>query len=315
VVGDGKAGMENQCLGLALSLGLEPVVKRVHLRAPWRLLTPHLRIGLGFAASSKGDSIGPPWPDLLIATGRRSIATSLAVRRASGGRTFTVQIQDPKIDPAHFDLVVVPRHDRVRGANVMVTRGALHRVTPAVLADAGQRLAPRLAHLPHPRIAVLVGGNSGAHALTPAIAATIAGRLARLARVHGAGLMVTPSRRTGAENEAVLRQGLAGLPAEVWDGSGENPYFAYLALADAVVVTCDSISMVTEACFTGKPVYIIELDGGSAKFSAFHQDLYRDGITRPFTGELDRWTYPVFDDTADVAAEVRRRLADRHPTL
>lgn len=309
VVSDGKAGMENQCIGLAESLGLTPVVKRVHLRTPWRQLTPYLRVGNRFAAGPKGDPVEPPWPDLLIGTGRQSIAVSLAVRKLSGGRTFTVQIQDPVMNPRHFDLVVVPRHDKLRGDNVLVTRGALHRVTPAILADAAERFAPKLAHLPHPRIAVLIGGDNGVYRLTPTIMGDVAERLANLTRTHGAGLMVTPSRRTGADNEAILRARLSGLPAEVWDGTGENPYFAYLGLADAVVVTCDSVSMTSEACSTGKPVYVIELEGGSPKFRAFHDGLYQDGITRPFDGSLDQWSYPPLNETEVVADEVRRRLS------
>jgi hypothetical protein len=309
VVSDGKAGMENQCIGLAESLGLTPIVKRVHLRTPWRQLTPYWRIGNRFAASPQGDPVEPPWPDLLIGTGRQSIAVSLAVRQQSGGRTFTVQIQDPVMNPQNFDLIVVPRHDKLRGDNVMVTRGALHRVTPAILADAAERFGPRLAHLPHPRIAVLIGGDNGVYRLTPTIMGDVAERLANLTRSHGAGLMVTPSRRTGADNEAILRARLSSLPAEVWDGTGENPYFAYLGLADAVVVTCDSVSMTSEACSTGKPVYVIELEGGSPKFRAFHDGLYQDGITRPFDGSLEQWSYAPLNETEVVADEVRRRLS------
>jgi len=309
VVSDGKPGMENQCIGLAEALGLTPVVKRVSLRSPWRQLSPYLRVGNRFAAGPKGDPIEPPWPDLLIATGRQSIAPSLTARRQSRGRTFTVQIQDPQIAPRHFDLVVVPRHDRLRGDNVLVTRGALHRVTPSILAEAAARFAPRLAHLPSPRIAVLIGGNNGVYSLTPAITGEVAEKLAGLTRTYGAGLMVTPSRRTGADNEAILRARLSGLPAEVWDGTGENPYFGYLGLADVVVVTCDSVSMTSEACSTGKPVYVIELEGGSPKFRAFHDGLYKDGITRPFDGTLDHWDHPLLDDTRGVADELRHRLA------
>ncbi|WP_207462556.1 mitochondrial fission ELM1 family protein [Azospirillum sp. SYSU D00513] len=316
VVTDGKAGMENQCLGLAEALGLTPVVKRVRLRAPWRQLSPFLRVGNRFAAGPAGDPIAPPWPDLLIGCGRQSIAPSLAARKGSGGRTFTVHIQDPQIDPRHFDLVVVPRHDRLRGPNVLVTRGSLHRVTPAMLAEAGARHASRLARLPRPRVAVLIGGSSGAYRLTRAIMAGVADRLAAWAREHGAGLMVTPSRRTGAENEAILRARLEGpaaegLAVEVWDGRGENPYFAYLALADLIVVTADSVNMVSEACSTGKPVYVIGLEGGSPKFRAFHEGLVRDGHTRPFGGGPEVWTPPPLDETQAVADEVRRRLLER----
>ncbi|MBT5646243.1 MAG: hypothetical protein HOJ41_00140, partial [Rhodospirillaceae bacterium] len=98
-------------------------------------------------------------------------------------------------------------------------------------------------------------------------------------------------------------------PCWFWDGSGDNPYFGLLGLADAIVVTADSVSMVSEACATGKPVHVIELDGGSAKFARFHEALRRAGITRPFNGTLESWTYDAPDDTARVAAEIVHRIS------
>lgn len=308
-VTDGSAGMENQCIGIAEAMGADLTVKRIRLRSPWRQLTPFLRMGTRWAADAGGDPVAPPWPDLLIGCGRQSTAVSFAVRRRSRGRTFTVHIQDPQVSPSRFDLVVVPRHDRLRGPNVLVTRGSLHRVTPERLADAAGRIGPRLEGLPSPRVAVLIGGSNAVYQLTPIIMGDVADRLAELAGSGGAGLMVTASRRTGADNEAILRARLSGTSAEVWDGTGENPYFAYLALADHIVVTCDSVNMVSEACSTGKPVHVIELEGGSPKFRGFLDGLYADGIARPFTGTLESWSYPPLRETEEVAAEIRRRMA------
>ncbi|MBI1208415.1 MAG: hypothetical protein GC191_14160 [Azospirillum sp.] len=303
--------MENQCLGLAEALGLDPVVKRIKLRSPWRELGPFLPLGTRFAAGPGGDPIRPPWPDLLIATGRNSIIPVIAVRRQSRRRTFTVQIQNPVINPANFDMVVVPRHDRVRGPNILTTHGALHRVTPAQLSAAAARLGPAFAQLPQPRIAVLVGGENKIYRLPPPLMGDVAEKLADMARVHGAGLMVTPSRRTGTDNEAILRARLRDLPSVIWDGRGENPYFAFLALADAIVVTSDSISMISEACSTGKPVYVVELEGGSPKFRRFLDGLIADGLVRRFDGRLERWHYQPLDDTGRIAQEVRQRMAAR----
>ncbi len=311
VITDGSAGMENQCLGLAEAMDIAPIVKRVKLRSPWRQLSPFLRIGNRFAVGPLGDPIQPPWPDLVITCGRQSIAASLSIRARSRRRTFTVHIQDPQIHPRHFDLVVVPRHDRLRGDNVLVTRGSLHRVTPAMLATAAAEHGPRLDRLPHPRVAVLVGGNNAVYRLTPTIMGDVAEKLANLAHSRGAGLMVTPSRRTGADNEAILRARLTSPTAEVWDGAGVNPYFAYLALADAIVCTCDSVSMVSEACSTGKPVYVIELEGGAPKFRTFLDGLYRDGIARPFNGALESWAYPPLDETRWIGEEVHRGIQAR----
>ena len=310
LVTDGKPGMENQCLGLAEAMGLVPTIKRIRLRFPWEQLSPSLlRIGNAWSLTADSDPIAPPWPDVLIGTGRRSVSSSLAVRAAAPS-CFRIQIQDAGIRPSLFDMVVVPRHDSLRGDNVMVTTGALHRVTPAVIAAAAARLGPSFAALSRPLVAVLVGGDNGAYRMDAAAATLLGRQLAALAE-RGAGLLVTPSRRTGAANEAILREALAGQSAFVWDGSGENPYFALLGLADSIVATPDSVSMVSEACSTGKPVYIAELAGGSRKFDAFHQGLRDDGITRRFEGRLEPWTYQPLDDTAQVAAEAWRRLKGR----
>ena len=303
VLSDGKPGMENQALGLAEAVGIPPVVRRVAPRAPWRWLAP-----LRLAARLDENRLGPPWPRLLVATGRQSIPYSLAIKHLSPG-TFTVQIQDPGVSPRRFDLVVPPRHDGLApSAHVMPSRGALHRVTAERLAADALRWEAALAHLPRPLVAVLIGGDNAVYRMTERVADGLVAGLARVAEIQGAGLAVTASRRTAPAIAARIRQGLSGLPAYMWDNEGDNPYFGFLGLADHVVVTGDSVSMVSEACSTGKPVHVVDLEGGSEKFRSFHEGLRRDGLTRPFSAPLAHWTYEPLDDTAEVAAEVRRRL-------
>jgi hypothetical protein len=310
VVHDGKIGMANQVIGLAEALGFPFTEKRVVVRAPWRHLTPQLWVQPLAALGEEGDRLAPPWPDLLIACGRSVIAPALAAKRASGGRVFWVQVQDPRFARREVDLMVVPAHDPARGDNVLRTLGAVHRVTQARLEEGARRFARDLAHLPRPLVAVLLGGNNRVYRLTESRFAALADQLGDLARA-GYGIAVTPSRRTGAENERRLRQRLAGLPAYIWDGTGDNPYFGLLGLADAVLVTGDSVSMVSEAAATGKPVHVIDLEGGSGKFARFHEAMREAGITRPFAGAIESWRYAPPDDTARAAAEIRRRLALR----
>ncbi len=308
VVSDGKAGMESQCLGLAETLGAVPIIKRIQVRKPWRWLPPSFMPAPLSALGNGGDRLTPPWPDLLIASGRLAVAPAIAVRRASGGGTFCVQLQDPTVSTDKFDLVATPRHDRLAGANVISTLGAMHRLTPARLAAEAKRAAPVLAGLPRPLVSVLLGGDNRAYRFTRAASKSLGQGLARLAREHGAGLAVTPSRRTGAHVVEAIRQALAGLPAVIWDGRGDNPYFAFLAHADALVVTGDSVNMVSEAAATGKPVFVVELEGGSRKFSRFHESMRAAGITRPFAGALAHWSYQPPDDTARVADVIRERM-------
>jgi mitochondrial fission protein ELM1 len=311
VLHDGKAGMASQALGLAEATGFAFLEKRLAVRWPWALLPPQLWLRPLRAAGAGGAALEPPWPDLVIACGRNAAMPALAIRRASGGAALAVQIQDPRVGRDEFDLLAIPEHDRRRGPRVLGTRAALHRVTAAKLA-AERRRFPALETLPRPIVGVLIGGSNRAFGLTRERLGEIADSLAALVREGGAGsLVVTPSRRTGAEGVAVLRAGLAGLPSVVWDGTGENPYYAYLAIADALLVTADSVSMVSEAAATGKPVHIVELPGGNAKFARFHASMREAGITRPFAGRLESWSYEPVDDTARAGAAVRALVRER----
>ena len=311
VLSEGKAGMEVQCLGLAEALGFEPTVKRIEVTRPWRWLPPRLIPDPLAAIDPKRDSLEPPWPDLLISCGRQTVAPAMAIREASAGGTFTVHIQNPIVDPARFDLLIAPRHDRLEAPNVIVTTGALNRVTEDRLAAAAVRYGPRFEALPRPLVAVFLGGRNKVYRFTHDAARRLGEGLAQLSRREKAGLLVTASRRTDAKVMAIIRQALAGRPAEIWDGSGDNPYFGFLALADAFVVTGDSVNMVCEAATTGKPVHVVALEGGSAKFRRFHESLGHAGVTRPFAGRLEHWSYPALRDTECAAAEVRRRLDAR----
>ncbi len=308
VLTEGMAGMVTQAVGLAEAVGLPFVEKTIRLRAPWRWLPPRYWPPGTVGLDKSSDPLTPPWPDLVISCGRKAIGPALAVKGRSGGHSFCVHIQNPHLRPQAFDLVVAGTHDDLTGDNVIVTKGAIHRVTHARLQAAAAEYAARLADLPRPLTTVLVGGPNRVYGMSSKEVSAFSDKLAAFAKATGGTLLVTPSRRTGTDNIASLRAGLQGSAAEIWDGAGDNPYFGYLASADQIVVTCDSVSMVSEACATGKPVYVHDLPGGSAKFSRFHDALRADGITRAFTGQPESWRYDPFDDTARVAAEIHRLL-------
>ncbi len=307
IVTDGRPGMENQCLGLAEALGLDPVVKRIKLRAPWRQLSPvYWRWGTRWALHSQSDPLDPPWPDIVLASGRQSVLPALMVKQRNPA-TFIVQIQDPILSPRHFDLVITPRHDHLSGENVLSTRGSIHRITPQTLAQGVEKWRPIYDILPSPRIAVLIGGPNKAYGMRTQDVEQLCQHLAKLSRDNGAGLMVTTSFRTGAVNKSIIQNALEGLPAIIWAGTGDNPYFGLLGLADAIVVTPDSVNMVSEAATTSKPVYIAPLPGQSRKFDDFHNALMAEGVTRPFQGQLESWSYQPLEDTKLAADEIRRR--------
>ncbi len=238
VLHDGKAGMRSQALGLAEATGFPFVEKPLEIRPPWSVLPPQLWLLSRYALSGCQAQLVPPWPDLVIGCGRNTVIPALAIRRLSGGRPFLAQVQDPRLRRSEFDLLIVPEHDRLRGPHVIVSRGAMHRVTPAQLA-AERRRFPGLAAMPRPILAVLLGGSNKSYRLTARRLGEIADAIAAVLREGGGSALVTPSRRTGRNGLKLLQDRLAGLPAAVWNGTGDNPYFAYLDLADAFMVTAE----------------------------------------------------------------------------
>ena len=303
VVTDGNPGMENQCLGLAEAMGLRPRVVRLEMQKVWREIA--LRLGGGWKFALNQTEIRPPWPDLMIATGRTSVVASLHIKKAAGSKTFVVQLQNPAVSVNHFDRVVAPAHDELAGDNVIQTEGALNRITSELMQDEATKWAPRFAHLPLPRVAVLLGGSNSSFRLGPKEISDLGAKLAAIARGKAVGLLVTPSRRTGDANMALLTSLLRDCEAVIWDGNGENPYYGMLSHAQSIVVTCDSINMISEACSTGKPVHVVQLPGHSRKFSEFQRRLMAANRIRLFNGALETWQYEPLQETGHVAGLIR----------
>lgn len=266
------------------------------------------------AAAPLADAREPdpaPWPDLWIAAGRATLPLSIRARRWSAGKTYVVQIQDPRV-PAHmFDLVIPPKHDRLSGDNVLPITGSPHRVTAARLQSEYEAFKDRIDALPRPRVAVLLGGKSRAFDLSAVRAAEMAHQIQLPLEQEGGSLLMTFSRRTPEPAKALLTARLRHLPGIIWDGTGPNPYFAFLAAADYILVTEDSTNMATEAASTGKPVFILKMDGTSLKFRLFHQELEGMGAARPYGGAFHGWTYAPVDETGRAAAEVVARMDGR----
>jgi uncharacterized protein len=302
VLSEAYAGLQAQALGLAEAAGLTPELRVLAPRAPWRFF-PAARWPAPLRAVP--DALRPPLPELVIGCGGVAAAVGAALRRPG---LAVVQVQNPRLDPRRFDLVVVNRHDELTGPNVVVTRTALHRATPARLAVAAEAWRDRLAGLSRPLVAVLVGGSNGRFRLDGAVAGALAAQLAEMMRRDGVGLALTPSRRTDPAAVRALSDALTPLGGWVWDGAGENPYFGLLALADAIVVTMDSVSMVSEAAATSAPVLVAPLPGKSRRIGLFLEGLKADGRIRSFGGRLETWPVEPLDDTPVAAGEMRRRL-------
>jgi uncharacterized protein len=296
------AGLQAQALGLAEAAGLSPELRVLQPRTPWRLV-PAAFWPAPLAAVP--EAIRPPSPAVVIGCGGVAAAVGAALRSRGPA---VVQVQHPRMSLRRFDLIVVNRHDELTGPNVLVTRTALHRVTPARLTMATEAWREAFAHLPRPLVAVLVGGSNGRLRLDRAVAARLAGDLAQMMRRDGVGVVLTGSRRTDPGAAKVLHDLLAPLGAWIWDGAGDNPYFGMLALGDAIVVTSESISMISEAVATTAPVMLAALPGRSRRNSLFIEPLLAEGRVRHFAGRLETWPVAPLNDTPHAGAELRQRL-------
>ena len=302
IITEGMAGTQNQCIGVAQALGLDNAeIKKIELMQPWKTLSPYLKLEQSWSFSP---SLEPPWPDLVLSSGRKSIATARYIKRQSEGKTIIAQIQDPRVNPEQFDLVAVPAHDPTRGPNVVVTTAAPNKITTERI-EKERESFPQLENLKAPRVAVLIGGTSKAYCMSKNITRKLADQLSEIE----ASLMITCSRRTGEGNQKTLRKKLDKKGNFFWDGNGQNPYLAMLGWADIILVTADSVSMLSESCTTGKPVYMIPLEGGAPRINKLHHNLINRGALRIFEGTFETWGYEPLNDAQMVAKEIKTRFS------
>lgn len=328
-VSDGRAGNASQVRALVQALGepgrwlkiahiageahrAEPVV--LSPRAPWTWFSAdRWPAPLRALPEAQRGLITAPWPTLWIAAGRRSAAYTKLVRERSNGKTFTVQILDPYVDPANFDLLVVPEHDRLTGSNVITTVGSPAYFAPDMIEETGQAFAP-LADDTTRSVVVVLGGDSKAHTFTQAAANRIEAQLRALA-AEGWRLRITTSRRTPIAIVTQFRRMADMTGGLFWSGAqdGANPYLAWLMFSKAAIVTEDSANMLSEAAWHGLPVHIAPLEGRSEKFDQLHQSLIARGAARRFTGQIETWTYPPLREADRVADVIVEKLLERFP--
>lgn len=305
LVDENKKGTENQCLGLAEALGLTPELYSINLIPPFGWWPSVIKRGALSISRSKQGRLAPPWPDVIITAGRRSVGAALACKHMAP-KCILIALQDPKVGPHRFDWVISPSHDGVSGSNVIQTTGALNRISPHMLAQGAASFQPDLSAFPSQRIGVLIGGNARGVSFTQATAQFIAAQLKDAAKDKT--LFLSTSRRTPKTVQSILRAELAHIPGYQYYGTGPNPYQAMLWAADVLVVTSDSVSMMSEGCSSGKPVYVMEVPGTRQKFQSFIQSLYAQGFARPFDSSLAVFQTPGLNEAARVAALLKPSL-------
>ncbi len=273
-----KAGDNTQVCALADELGYGYEDKHI-LARPWELLT-HLGSGPTLAGIDRSASsvLRPPWPDLVISAGRRNEPVARWIKQQSGGRAALVHMGRPWASLDEWDLVVTtPQYFLPQRDNIHHNSLPLHRLFREQLVAAADSLRLRLADLPRPWIVVLVGGDSGRFVLTTAKGERLGGLANRLASSCGGSLLVTDSPRTPAPAADALQTRLT-VPNYCyrWGSGGVNPYHGLLALADAFVITGESMSMLGEAAAMGRPLFIFDVgDGPQAWWRLAHSYRYK----------------------------------------
>jgi len=309
---DGHAGNERQALALACALGQgNPQSLRLQPRAPWRWLAPRL---LPAALNGYGRGLEqltwlPPW--LAIGCGRQA-AGALRLLRQRGTRT--VQILDPRIAPEHWDLVIVPEHDRLRGENVLTLSGSLNPINDEWL-NLSRTTFPQFTHLPSPRITLLIGGPTR-HApwKQDELIAQLQPLIEHIHK-HGGSVLATSSRRTPHAISQTVRSLLADVPGVFWspDSDSPNPYAGLLGWADCIVCTPDSVNLLSEACATHATVGVLLGQCVRGRLAQFQYDLRERGRLLDaeeailFSNTLPSVIKPL-RETARIAAEVAQRM-------
>lgn len=307
---DDRAGNRTQVQGVAMRLGWPVEAKEIRYNALGALPNALLGAHLWHLKQESKNAVKPPYPDLVISAGRRTAPVALSIR-AHSPNTRLVHCMWPEISPQLFDLILAPEHDmhKREGGNMLYTLGAPHGITHERLVHEAERWQGRVARLPRPHIALIVGGSGRGVKYTPDDFKTLAAYASSEAERLGGSLLITSSPRTGTQNCEIIRK-LLTVPNyfHEWKPGGENPYIGFLALADVIIVTGDSISMCSEACSTGKPVYVfVPPHVNNSKQSFFRNALFTRGHAKSHTSTIrPDWQPQPLQDAASIAANMIR---------
>lgn len=325
VMSDGTPGMRLQAiaLGQALQAAENPTAKLedIILTPPW-LLRHTPRLAKALPLKWLRAMIEPVLPrrlhqfltfTIVITCGRRMAGLSIAMQRLGKEdanntnwvkRIRTIHIQDPRLSPSHFDVLIVPHHDQVRGPNVVTSMASLNRLNNASITDAARTLDSKWSKLPAPRVAVLLGGNNRRYDISVEMVNEMADRLKKFATTTGTSLALVPSRRTPGELLNHLTQALEQIPHAVADPKDKNPYPGILGIVEAVIVTSDSVNLTSEATITGKPVLIAKWQRETGRIGAFHDAMMGAGHTMPLDNSLPIKAFTPLDEMPTILRQV-----------
>ncbi len=300
ILSSGLVGCENQCLGVIERLGIKTEVKMIKPSVTLSLIAPY---GVPFLRPQ----IKEPWPDLVIAAGRKTIPYLRYIKKTSKTVCKTIYLQDPKIDSKEFDIVWAPTYDAIDGDNVIKTITSPNRVTDQLLNTHYSEWLKIISKLKGPFVGFLIGGKSKAFSFNNKDCEKI---LTALSYVINKGYtpLVTMSRRSPKILSDRIRDLLGNKNNLFYDGNGANPYFAILKVSEVIIATPDSANMISETLNVPKPLYYIDLKSNSKKFNQFINILRNSGHIRPFKDNIELFDSKKLDPTQEIVDYISKNL-------
>ena len=302
---EGMHGMISQVEGLAKALDIDFSHHKVELKHFWKLIPPRLTplSNISFKEIKTSDF------DIIISCGRKSVIPSIYLKKISKKKIYNIHIQDPKVNYNFFDLIVAPEHDGISSSNIINTKGAIHYLTDNEIKDNSNYLKSFIKNDERKIFAFIMGGPNKYYEYSTKNMKRIFSTLYNLNKKQNFQLVIIPSMRT-PKNTIQYAKEFFGENHTVIENIDKKAYLSALALAEYIIVTCDSSSMISEAALTGKPIYIANIlpKKNDRRFQKF-RNLFRElNITRNLGEPFESWSYEKLDETNRVAKIIKERI-------
>ena len=302
----GMHGMISQVEGMAKALNAEYNHKIVRLSFPWNLIPPKFTPISEIVLKDKIYITENETPDLIISCGRKSVIPSILLKRKNL-KIFTIHIQDPKVSLKNFDAIVAPEHDNLKGDNIYNSKGAIHYITEQEISKASQYLAEKIKS--EKIVSLILGGPNKYYGFNSDQIINIFSQIKSIFVSDGYKVIIIPSMRTPKEiiDLAIKEMGSCG---HVVNKVDKQAYLSAYALANYVVVTCDSTSMISEAATSGKPIFVAHMKAkkNNYRFKRFFELFKQMGITRDLGEKVETWTYSKHNEAHRIAIEIKNKI-------
>ena len=303
---EGMHGMISQVEGMAKALNAEYSHKIVRLSFPWNLIPPKLTPISSIILKDKIYINDNEIPDLIISCGRKSVVPSIFLKRKNS-KIFTIHIQDPKVSFKNFDAIVAPEHDDLKGDNIFSSKGAIHYITETEISKAKQYLVDKIKS--EKIVSLILGGPNKYYNFKPNQIINIFNQIKSIFITKGYKVIVIPSMRTPKEviDLAIREMGPCG---HVVNKVDKQAYLSAYALANYLIVTCDSTSMISEAATSGKPIFVAHMKTkrNNYRFKRFFELFKQMGITRDLGEKVETWTYNKHNEAQRIAIELKNKI-------